>query len=104
VPLTTNRTTWLHATSADAAAHLADHNTLAAKVNSLDGALAAPTTFDQSANALTLTTIPAAVNTGTLTLLSDVITAIATLQTAINNNTKVLNAVIDTLQSAGLAL
>lgn len=103
MPLSTNRTAWLHATAADAAAHLADHNTLAAKVNSLDGALSAPTAFDQSANTATLTTVHAAVSTGTLVLLSDVITAIATLQTAVNNNTKVLNAVIDTLQSAGLA-
>ena len=102
MPLSANRTVWLHANSQAAADHLADHNTIAAKVNTLDVALSAPTTFDQSANSTTLTAVPAAVNTGTLTLLSDVITAIGTLQAAVNNNTKLLNAVIDTLQSAGL--
>lgn len=64
---------------------------------------ATPVAFNQSANTATITATPAALNVGTLTLLSDVITAIATMQTAINNNNKLLNAVIDVLQANGLA-
>lgn len=70
------------------------------------GGLSVPsplTTFDQSANSTTATAVPAAVNVGPLVLLSDVIAAITTLQTAINTNTKLLNKVIDVMQAAGMA-
>ena len=60
-------------------------------------------TFDQSANSSTATTVPAALNVGSLVLLSDAITAIATLQTGVNTNRQLLNKIIDILQAAGLA-
>lgn len=63
-----------------------------------------PVTFDQSAFPTTLTTVPAALNVGSLVLLSDVITAIATMQTRINDLTKLNNQLIDILQDRGMAL
>lgn len=63
-----------------------------------------PVTFDQTLNTSTTTTIPAALNVGSLVLLSDVITAIATMQTQINNQSKLINQLIDILQDQGSAL
>lgn len=59
--------------------------------------------FDQSANSTTALTVPAAVNVGSLTLLTDAITAIGTLQTAVNTNRQLINKIIDILQNAKLA-
>lgn len=64
---------------------------------------ATPTTFTQTGST-TLTTVAADVNVGVLTLLTDAITAIATLQTAVNDNRHLINALIDALQAAGIAL
>lgn len=64
---------------------------------------ATPTTFTQT-NSTTLTTVTADVNVGVLTLLTDAITAIGTLQTATNDNRHLINSLIDALQAAGIAL
>lgn len=60
-------------------------------------------TFDQSANLTTLTTIPADVNLGVLVLLSEVITANGTLQTAVNNCLHLITQIVDVLQAHGMA-
>lgn len=62
-----------------------------------------PLTFTQTGST-TLTTVAADVNVGVLTLLTDAITAIGTLQTAVNDNRHLINALIDALQAAGIAL
>jgi hypothetical protein len=102
VPLSANRTVWLHANSQAAADHLADHNTIAAKVNTLDVALSAPTTFDQSAYSTALTTMPGSITAPSMVLLSEVITSVQALYTAANENRRMINAIVDALQSAGL--
>lgn len=61
-------------------------------------------TYNQSANSTTTTVVYAAVNVGALTLLTDAITAIGTLQTALNNQGFLLNNVITNLKNQGLAL
>lgn len=62
-----------------------------------------PLTFTQTGST-TLTTVAADVNVGVLTLLTDAITAIGVLQTAVNDNRHLINALIDALQAAGIAL
>jgi len=57
--------------------------------------------FDQTANSTTLAVVPAAVNVGALTLLTDAITAIGTLQTAINANRQLTNRLINIVRGAG---
>src|SRR6478735_1450390 len=74
-----------------------------------DGATLGPiaeanqTAYNQTANATTATVVPAALNVGALVLLSDVITAVGTLQTGINTNRQLINRLIDDLQAAKLA-
>lgn len=58
--------------------------------------------FNQTANSTTTTTVRAAENVGALTLLTDAITAIGTLQTAINSDRQLINQIIDVLQAAGM--
>lgn len=61
-------------------------------------------TFNQSAYTATTLTVGAAVNVGTLLLLTDVIGATSTLQTGINQNRQLINQIIDVLQTYGLVL
>lgn len=78
------------------------------------GVVSSGTTYTQTYNTTT-TTVPAvtalaATNVGSLTLLSDAITAVGTLQTDLNaakleiiSNRKLINKLIDDLQAAGIS-
>lgn len=105
MPLATDRSVWPHATPAAAGSHLSDHNTLAAQVNALAAAVSAigaPVTFNQGAYATTLTTMPGAITAPSMLLLSDVISSVQALYSAANENRRMINAIVDVLQAAGL--
>lgn len=59
-------------------------------------------TVGQGAYSTVSNTVAGAVTIGALTLLSDVIAAIPTLQDGINHNRALLNYVIDALQAKGI--
>lgn len=57
--------------------------------------------FDQALNSTVDTVTAADVNVGALTLLTDAITAIGTLQTAINKDRHLINRLINIVRGAG---
>lgn len=59
--------------------------------------------FNQTANAVAATATVADLNIGSPVLLSDVITALATMQTFVNTQAHLINSLIDVAQAAGLA-